>query len=76
MERPMTVSELARRLSEKYGVQVSPRQISDLFYRRILDDALAPVVGRQRLISPADVPTIEAELKHRGIVEYVEVPTA
>lgn len=72
MQQPLSVSELARRLSEKYDQPVSPHQLSDLFYRRVLDDALAPIVGRQRLISPTALPRIEAELKKRGIVRPVE----
>jgi hypothetical protein len=54
------VSEIARR----YGVR--PRDISDLFYRRVLDDQACPVVGGRRLIPEDYVPVVEAALYPRG----------
>jgi hypothetical protein len=42
-----TVSEVARQMG------VPPRVISDLFYRRRLDDARCPILGGRRLI-PSD----------------------
>ncbi|MBL8796191.1 MAG: hypothetical protein JNM56_19985 [Planctomycetia bacterium] len=54
----LTVSEVARRLG------VRPRDISDLFYRRLLDDACCPVVGSRRLIPEQYVATIAAALRH------------
>ncbi len=54
------VSEVARRLG------VRPRDISDLFYQRRLDDARCPIVGGRRLI-PADyISDIEAALRARA----------
>ena len=58
-----TVSELARREG------VRPRDISDLFYRRLLSDAVCPVVGGRRLIPSHYVPVVvEAlrELRQKG----------
>jgi hypothetical protein len=60
--RSFFVSELAR----QYGVR--PRDISDLFYRRVLDDALCPIVAGRRLIPAGYVPTIEAALRERGLL--------
>jgi hypothetical protein len=58
----LTVSDVARRLS------VRPRDVSDLFYQRALDDGRCPVVGGRRLI-PADyLADIVAALRERGIV--------
>jgi len=53
------VSEVARQLG------VRPRDISDLFYQRRLDDGRCPVVGGRRLI-PADyIPAIREALQAR-----------
>ena len=57
---PLTVSDAARLLG------VAPRLISDLFYRRVLPEGIAPVVGRVRLIDPAHLATIRAELVKAG----------
>lgn len=64
----LTVSETARYLSRRTGETVSPQAISNLFYKRRLDDDRCPIVGRFRLI-PADyVPTIERVLRERGLL--------
>lgn len=63
-----TVSEVARDISRRTGATVPPHVISNLFYRRQLEDSRCPIVGRFRLI-PADyIPTIEAVLCHLGII--------
>jgi hypothetical protein len=60
-----TVSEASRRL----GPGVAPRDISDLFYARRLDDRRCPIVGGRRLI-PADyLPQVEAALRAVGRLE-------
>jgi hypothetical protein len=58
----MSVSALARR----WGVP--PQVLSNLFYRRVLDDARCPVVDGRRVI-PADyVSVIERVLRERGLI--------
>jgi hypothetical protein len=54
---PVTVSEAARRIGAK------PRDISDLFYARRLDDARCPVIGGRRLIPVDYLPELEAALR-------------
>ncbi|MDZ4782321.1 MAG: hypothetical protein SGJ20_10795 [Planctomycetota bacterium] len=61
-----TVSEIARQISAKYGQQVQPRAISELFYKRVLSDADAPIVSGRRMIDPSLVPAIEIELRRAG----------
>ena len=68
----LTVSDVARDISHRTGITVPPQVISNLFYKRYLDDSRCPVVGRFRLI-PADyIPTIEAALHRLGLVSPPE----
>lgn len=55
----LTVSDAARHLNAR------PREISDLFYQRQLDDKICPVVGGRRLIPVEYLPAIEAVLRSR-----------
>ena len=66
--RSLTVSETARRLSRETGQTVSPQDISNLFYKRHLDDERCPVVGRFRLIPEEYLPTIERVLREHGLL--------
>jgi hypothetical protein len=60
----LNVSEVARMVGAR-----RPKDISDLFYQRKLDDRRCPVVGGRRLI-PADyVPAIEAALRELNRLE-------
>ena len=55
-----TVSDAGRRFG------VPPRDISDLFYARKLDDRRCPIIGGRRLI-PADyLPAVEDALRQAG----------
>ena len=56
----LSVSDTARRLG------VAPKMISDLFYARVLDDDLCPVLGGRRVIPEEYVPTICEILTERG----------
>lgn len=53
----LSVSEAARRLGAR------PRDISDLFYRRLLRDDLCPIVGGRRLIPETYLGTILSALR-------------
>jgi hypothetical protein len=57
----LIVSEVARRIP---GAR--PKDISDLFYQRKLDEARGPIVGGRRLIAEDYVPAIEAALRAAG----------
>ena len=54
------MSELARKLGCR------PRDISDLFYGRQLDDSACPVVGGRRLVPDAYVPAVREALQKAG----------
>lgn len=56
----LTVSDVARRLG------ASPRDISDLFYRRLLRDDLCPIVGGRRLIPESYLEMICMVLRRHG----------
>ena len=56
----MTVSEAARQLGAK------PRDISNLFYNRMLRDDLCSVVAGRRMIPPDYLDTIRAALRRAG----------
>lgn len=62
METPiqLSVSEVARRLGAR------PKDISDLFYLRHLDDERCPVIGGRRLVPLDYVPEIERVLREFG----------
>jgi hypothetical protein len=68
MYDPMTVSDVARALSDQLGVNVGPRDISDLFYKRFLHDDLCPIVGGRRLIPRSYLPEILDVLRARGAI--------
>jgi hypothetical protein len=57
----LIVSEVARRIP---GAR--PKDISDLFYQRRLDDRRCPIVGGRRLIPIDYLPEIEAALRKAG----------
>jgi hypothetical protein len=64
----LTVSDVARALSQELGVDVGPRDLSELFYRRLLSDDLCPIVGGRRLISRSYLPEILDVLRARGSI--------
>jgi hypothetical protein len=66
MAEHITVSEAARELA------VAPRLISDLFYRRLLDDAAAPIVGGRRIIPRTYLDNIRAVLSQAGHLPEAE----
>jgi hypothetical protein len=69
---PFTVSDAARRIP---GAR--PKDITDLFYLRKLDDARCPVVGGRRLIPPDYLPAIEKARRDAGrLPDRAELPCA
>ncbi len=62
----LNVSEVARQIGAR------PKDISDLFYQRRLDDERCPIVGGRRLIPVDYVPVIEAALRELGRLEVAD----
>ncbi len=62
--RFFTVSDVAR-----MHPGIKPRDISDLFYQRKLDDGHCPIVGGRRLVPESYLPAIEAALREAGRLE-------
>ncbi len=61
-----SVSIVARKLCNEWGIKVRPRTISDLFYARELDDDRCPIVGGRRLIDDEYLPEIARLLRRKG----------
>lgn len=57
----LSVSEAARKIGCR------PREISDAFYARKLDDKICPVVGRRRLIPRSYLKAIRETVAAGGI---------
>ncbi len=64
------VSDIARHF------RVKPRVISGLFYDRVLDDQICPVVAGRRLIPESYLPEVERVLRERGLLATSEAATA
>lgn len=62
----LTIGTVARELEAKYGCAIPPRHISDLFYKRLLTEADAPIIAGRRMIPRDLVETIEIELRRAG----------
>ena len=61
-----SVSEVARRLNCR------PRDISDAFYLRLLDDAVCPVVSGRRIIPAEYIEIIRQVLAENGKIQSEE----
>ncbi len=68
MSDPTTVSDIARELTSRFGVAIRPRDITDLYYIRILDDETCPIVGGRRLIPRSYLPAIVDAMRARGMI--------
>lgn len=66
MSEYFTVSEAAQEISDRYGVSVPPKRISDSLYWRILDVRFYPLMGRTRLIPKDRIGEIEVALRRKG----------
>lgn len=64
----LSVSTVARQITDETGVTISPTAISSLFYRRKLDDDRCPIVNGMRLIPEEYVATIKSVLRQQGIL--------
>lgn len=63
MSKFYSVSEVARDLGCR------PRDISDSFYRRWLDDSVTPIVSGRRLIPAEYVETVREVLEQHGLIK-------
>jgi hypothetical protein len=61
-----SVGDIALEVTNRTGVVIRPRDITDLFYARILPGDRCPIVGGRRLIPPDLVPAIVEALSRRG----------
>ena len=68
MNGEVTVSGAARNLEGRLGVVVRPRDISDLFYKRLLPEDRCPILNGRRMIPLDYLPVIERALRERGLI--------
>ena len=64
----LTVSDIAREVEQTYGLEVSPKIISDLLYQRKVDVHSCPVVAGRRLVPRGLLPAILRALRERGLM--------
>lgn len=62
---PLFVSQVAAEVGRRLGRTVSPREVTALFYDRVLPDELGPIVGGRRMISALAVSIIEQAFRDR-----------
>ena len=62
----LSVSEVARRLTEQLGREIRPRAVTMIFYHRLLSDDLAPVVSGRRMIHIDLLCDIARVLRRKG----------
>ena len=67
-DRPLTVSEAARELTLMVDEDVAPKVLSDLLYRRVLDEGRCPIIGGRRVIPAAYLAEVARVLRVRGYV--------
>jgi hypothetical protein len=64
----ITVSDAAREI----GCNVTPRDISALFYKRALRDDIAPIVSGRRMIPRDYLDVIRMELRRAGKLSAIK----
>ncbi|QOV89758.1 hypothetical protein [Humisphaera borealis] len=62
---PLTVSEAARTVSDIVGSEVAPKVLSDMLYRRELDDRVCPVHAGRRMIPRHYLDVIAQKVRQR-----------
>ena len=65
MEKRLSVSDAARQLTSALGREVRPREITMLFYERIIPDTAAPIRNGRRRIDHSLLPCIAEALRRR-----------
>jgi hypothetical protein len=61
----MFVGQAAAELGQRLGRAVSPREVTGVFYDRLVPASLGPVVGGRRVICPEALDRIEEVLRER-----------
>lgn len=61
----MFAGQVAVEVGRQLGRTVTPREITALFYERVVSDDLGPVVGGRRMIRPEAVEVIVAALREK-----------
>lgn len=68
----MFAGQVAEEVGRRLGREVTPREITGLFYDRVIPDALGPVVCGRRVIRSEALDAIMLALRERDAVRHQE----
>lgn len=61
----MNVTEASRELATEYRLHVTPHELSNMIYRRVLGPGLAHMIGGRRVLSRESLPMVADLLRQR-----------
>jgi hypothetical protein len=61
----LSVTETSRELASEFGLSVSPHELSNLIYRRVLGPDMAHMIGGRRMLSRESLPAVADLIRHR-----------
>lgn len=65
MKDYLSVTEASRELAAEFALSVSPHELSNLVYRRVLGPNLAHMIGGRRMFSREDLPRVADLIRRR-----------
>jgi hypothetical protein len=61
----LSVTEISCELASEFGLSVSPHEISNLIYRRVLGPDVARMIGGRRMLSRESLPAVADLIRQR-----------
>ena len=61
----MNVTEASRELGREFGLHVTPHELSNMIYRRVVGPDLAHMIGGRRVLSRENLPAVAALIRQR-----------
>ena len=62
----MSVTEASSELASEFVLHVTPHELSNMIYRRVVGADLAHMIGGRRMISRESLPVVAALIRQRG----------
>lgn len=62
----MNVTEASRELATVFGLQVTPHELSNMIYRRVVGPDLAHMIGGRRVLSRESLPRVADLIRRRA----------